>query len=94
MKLNSRYGYYFPEYANYFGRPFIMAKSMYGMTNSVNLYANKIINCLIDEAGFKQEIFQMSIYYIYAPDGSKLVVLSCFYYYIYWFTYEELVKRF
>ena len=33
VKLDIRYGEYFPEYAKYFGRPLRLNKSMYGMTN-------------------------------------------------------------
>ena len=36
----------------------------------------------------------MSIYYNYAPYGSKLVVLSYVYEFVYWYTFEELVKWF
>ena len=36
---------------------------------------DELINCLIDESGFKYPQCQMSIYYKYAPDVSKLVVL-------------------
>ena len=36
----------------------------------------------------------MSIYYKYAPDGFKLVVLSHFDYRVYWYTSEELVNWF
>ena len=59
---------------------------MYGMTNSINLFFDELNNYLIDEPGFKQSQFQMYIYYKYAPDGYKLVVLSyvddCLYWYI------------
>ena len=34
MKLDSRYGDYFPYYSNYFARSLILLKSMYSMTNS------------------------------------------------------------
>ena len=36
----------------------------------------------------------MSIYYKYSSDRSKLVVLSYVDDCVYWYTYEELVKRF
>ena len=36
----------------------------------------------------------MSIYYKYAPDVSKLVVLSYDYDCVYWYKYEELGKWF
>ena len=36
----------------------------------------------------------MSIYYKYAPDGSKIVVLSYVDYCVYWYTNEDLVKWF
>ena len=39
FKLDIRYTYYFPEYAQYFGRSLILLKSMYGMTNSGKLFA-------------------------------------------------------
>ena len=34
----------------------------------------------------------MSIYYKYAPDGSKLVVLSYFEDCVFWYKSEELIK--
>ena len=36
----------------------------------------------------------MSVYYKYAPDGSRLVVLFYVYDCFYWYTYEELVNWF
>ena len=36
----------------------------------------------------------MSICYKYAPDGSKIVVLYYVYYFIYWYTNEDLGKWF
>ena len=48
---------------------------MYGMTNSGKLFADELTEWLL-EAGFIQSQFQISIYYKYAPDISKIVVLS------------------
>ena len=42
VKLDSRYTYYFPEYAKYFGRVLRLFKSMYGMNNSGKLSADKL----------------------------------------------------
>ena len=54
------------------------------MTNSGNLFADELNNCLIDESGFNQFKYKMSVYNKDAPDGSKLAVLSyadyCVYY--------------
>ena len=36
----------------------------------------------------------MSIYYKYAPDGSKIVVLSCVDDCVYWYTNEDIGKWF
>ena len=90
MKLDSRYGEYFLEYANYFGRLLRLKKLMYGITNSENIFAHELTNWLIYEAGFKKSKRQMSIYYTYAPDESKLVVLSYVDDCVYWYTSEEL----
>ena len=49
---------------------------------------------MIDKEFFKQSQCQMYIYYKYAPDGSKLVVLSYFDDCLYRYTYEELGKWF
>ena len=68
--MDIRYTDYFPEYAKYFGRALILLNSMYGMTNSGKLFADKLTECLI-EAGFIQSQCQISIYYKYAPDGSN-----------------------
>ena len=83
-KLDMRYADYFPEYAKYFGRALKLLKSMYGMTNSGKMFADELTEWLIEEV-FMQSQCHMSIYYKYAPDGSKIVVLSyvddCVYYY-------------
>ena len=63
------------------------------MTNSGKLLAYELIEWLL-EAGFIQSQCQMSIYYKYAPDGSKIVVLSYVYDYVYWYTNEDLGKYF
>ena len=64
------------------------------MTNYGKLFSDEITNWLIYKAGFKQSQYQISIYYKYAPDGSKLVVLSYVDYCVYWYTSEELLKWF
>ena len=82
VKLDMRYADYFPKYSQYFGRSLKLLKSMYGMTNSVKLFYDELTESIIEE-GFMQSQCQMSIYYKYAPDGYKIVVLSyvddCFY---------------
>ena len=40
------------------------------------------------------KISTMSIYYKYAPDGSKIVVLSYVDYCVYWYTNEDIIKWF
>ena len=93
VKLDIRYTYYFPECAQYFGRALRLLKSMYGMNNSGELFADEFTGWLL-AAGFIRSKCQMSIYYKYAPDASKIVVLSivddCFY----WYIDEDLVKWF
>ena len=66
---------------------------MYGMTNSGKLFADELKECLIKE-GFVQSQCQMSIYYKYAPDGSKIVVLSYVDDCVYWYTNEGIGKWF
>ena len=51
--LDIRYTDYFPEYAKYFGRALRLLNSMCGMTNSGKLFADELIECLL-EAGFIQ----------------------------------------
>ena len=93
VKLYIRYTDYFPEYAKYFGRALRLLKSMYGMTNSGKLFADELTEWLL-EAGFIQSQCQMSIYYEYAPDGSKIVVLYYVDDCVYWYTNEYLEKWF
>ena len=64
------------------------------MANSGKLFSGELANLMIYEAGFKQSKFQMSVYYKYSPDGSKLVVLSYGDDCLYWYTSEELGKYF
>ena len=66
---------------------------MYGMTNSGKLFADELIKLLL-ETGFIQSQFQLSIYYKYAPDGSKLFVLSYVDDCVYWYTNEDIGKWF
>ena len=47
---------------------------MYVMTNSGKLLADELTEWLL-QAGFIQSQFHMSIYYKYAPDGSKTFVV-------------------
>ena len=74
VKLDMRYADYFLEYAQYFGRALKLLKYMLGMTNHGKLFADELTEWLIEE-GFMQSQCQMLIYYKYAPDGSKIVVL-------------------
>ena len=67
----------------------ILLKSMYGLNNSVKVFADELTYCLL-EAGFIQSQCQMSIYYKYAPDVSKIVVLPYFDDCAYWYTPEAL----
>ena len=93
VKLGIRYTYYFPEYAQYFGRTLRLLKSMYGMTNSGKFFADELKEWLL-EAGFIQSQCQMSIYYKYAPDGYKFFVLSYVDSCVYWYTNEDIGKWF
>ena len=93
VKLYIRYKEYFPEYAQYFGRALKLLKSMYGMTNSGKLFADELTEWLIEE-GFMQSQCYMSIYYKYAPDGSKIVVFFYVDDCVYWYTNEDLGKWF
>ena len=70
-----------------------LLKSMNGITNSGKLLANELTEWLL-EAGFIQSQYHMSIYYKYAPDGSKIVVLSYFDDCVYLYTNEYLRKWF
>ena len=85
VKLDMWYADYFPEYAQYFGRALKLLKPMYGITNSSKLFADELTEWLIEEV-FIQSQCQMSIYYKYAPDGSKIVVLSYDDDCVYWYT--------
>ena len=64
---------------------------MYGMTNSGKLFADDLKEWLIKERFIPSQC-QMSIYYKYATDGSKIVVLSYVDDCVYWYTNEDLVK--
>ena len=91
VKLDIRYTYYFPEYEKYFGRSLRLLNSMYGVTNSRKLFADELTEWLL-AAGFIQLQCQISIYYKYAPDGYKIVVLSYVDDCVYWYTNEDLGK--
>ena len=50
-------------------------ESMYRMITSGNSFTGELTYWLL-ETGFIQYQYQMSIYYNYAPNGTKIVVLS------------------
>ena len=56
-------------------------------------FADDLTEWLIEE-GFIQSQFQISIYYKYATDGSKIVFLSYVDDCVYWYTNEDLGKWF
>ena len=91
VNLDNRYADYSPEHSNYFGRALLLFQSLYGMTNSGKLIAEKLTECLL-EAGFIKSQCQMSIYYEYGPNGTKIVVLYYADAYVYWYTSEALEK--
>ena len=66
---------------------------MYGMTNSGKLFSDELTEWLIEE-GFIQSQCQMSIYYKYAPHGSKIVILYYVDDCVYCYTNEDLGKWF
>ena len=70
LKLDSRYADYFLAFSNYFGIYLRLLKPMYGMNNPGKLFADKLTGWLL-ESGFIKSQYQMSIYYKYAPDGTK-----------------------
>ena len=59
------------------------------MTNSGKLFSDELTEWLL-EAGLIQSQLHMSIYYKYAPDGTKIVVLSYVDGCVYWYNYEAL----
>ena len=66
---------------------------MYGMNNYGKLFSDKLTEWLI-EAGFIKHQCHISIYYKYAPDGTKVVVLSYVDDCVYWYKSEALGKWF
>ena len=66
---------------------------MYGMTNSGKLFADDSTEQLL-KTGFIQYLCQMSIYYKYAPQGTKTDVLSYVDDYVYCYTSEASGKLF
>ena len=63
------------------------------MNNSGKLFSDELTEWFI-EAGFIQSKCQRYIYYKYAPDGKKIVVLSYVDDCVYWYTSESLGKWF
>ena len=93
VKLNSRYADYFTEYSNHFGRALQLLKSIYGMNNSGKLFADELTDFFL-EAGFIRYQYNMSIYYKYAPYGTKIAVLYYVDECVYWYTSEAIGKWF
>ena len=70
-----------------------LLKAMFGMTKSGKLFADELTEWLL-ESGFIQSQCQISIYYKYLPDGSKIVVLSHVDDCVYSYTHEDIGKWF
>ena len=93
VKLDIRYTYYFPGYANYFGRALILLKPVYGMTKTEKLFSDELTERFL-EASFIPYQFKMFIYYKYAPDRSRIFFLSYVDDCVYWYTNEDIGKWF
>ena len=65
VKLDSRYGEYFPEYDKYFGGPWRPKKALYVMNNYGGLFDDELINWMIDESDFNQYKCQIYVHYKY-----------------------------
>ena len=63
------------------------------MTKSGKLFSDELTEWLL-ETDFIQSQCQMSIYYKYAPYGSRIVVLSYVDDCVYWYTNEDIGKWF
>ena len=63
------------------------------MTNSGKLFADNLTEWLLG-SGLIQYQCQMSIYYKYAPDVSKMIVLSYVDDFVYWYISEALGRWF
>ena len=66
---------------------------MYGIANSGKLFSDELTEWFL-ESGFIQYQCQMSIYYNYATDGKKVVVLSYSDDCVYWYTSEAIGEWF
>ena len=66
---------------------------MYGITNSGKLFSDELTEWFL-ETGFIRSQCQMYIYYKYAPEGGKNVVLSYVDDCVYWYNSETLGKLF
>ena len=63
------------------------------MTNYGKLFTDELTEWLL-EAGFIQSQYYMTIYYKYAPYGSKMFVLSYVDDCVYWYTNEDIGEQF
>ena len=93
MKLDNRYADHFTDYSSYLGRALRLLKYMHGMISFGKLFADELTECLL-EAGFIKYQCYLSIYYKYAPYGTRIVVLSHVDNCIYWYTSEAPGKWF
>ena len=73
--------------------PLRLLNSMYIMNNSGKLFADELTQWLL-EAGFILSQCHMSIYYKYAQDVTRMVVLYYVDDCVYWYTSEALGKQF
>ena len=64
---------------------------MYVMINSGKLFVDELTEWLL-KSGIIRYQYQMSIYYKYAPDEKKIVVLSNVDDCVYWYTSEAFVN--
>ena len=61
---------------NIFGRALRLFKYLYVMNNFKKLFSSELIEWVL-EAGFIQFQCHISIYYKYAPNRTKIVIILC-----------------
>ena len=70
--MDIRYTDYFPEYSKYFGRALRLLKSVFGITNSGNFFADELTEWLLEAGLFNHNVRCLSIISIH-PLNQKVL---------------------
>ena len=67
-----------PEFSKWFGRPLLMVKSVYGVSNAGRLWAEELYGWLVNDFGFVPSKVNPGILFFDCPKTGDFILLACY----------------